>query len=63
MAPKHAHCHQTQRLRLFAGDHAMFETTQHMTGIPMADSFKVEARWDITAMPGNASCCQVGYPF
>ena len=59
MAPKFARCHQTQRLRLFPGNHLVFEKTQMMTGIPMADLFKVEGRWDITSTPGDPSSCQV----
>ena len=61
MAPKHARCHQTQRLRLFPGDHVVFETSQMMTGIPMADLFKVEARWDITPSPQDTSRCEVSF--
>ena len=62
MAPKQAHCYQTQRLRLFSGEHAVFETTQIISGIPMGDLFKVESRWDITASPGDSASCQVCRP-
>ena len=48
MAPKEAPCQQTHRLRLFSGERLVFESTQHISGIPMGDLFKVEARWDVT---------------
>ena len=61
MAPKEAPCQQTHRLRLFSGDRLVFEYTQHISGIPMGDLFKVEVRWDITPVAGEeASRCQVG---
>ncbi|KAK9806649.1 hypothetical protein WJX73_004041 [Symbiochloris irregularis] len=59
MAPKHARCIQTHRLRLFAGGCAVFDSTQMMTGIPMSDSFQVQMRWDLTPAPDNPSCCQI----
>ena len=61
MAPKEAPCQQTHRLRLFSGDRLVFEYTQHISGIPMGDLFKVEVRWDITPVAGQeAARCQVG---
>ena len=48
MAPKEAPCQQTHRLQLFSGERLVFESTQHISGIPMGDLFKVEARFDVT---------------
>ena len=61
MAPKEAPCSQTHRLRLFSQERIVFESTQHISGIPMGDLFKVEARWDVTpvAGAGSGSGCQV----
>ena len=48
MAPKEAPCQQTHRLQLFSGERLVYESTQHISGIPMGDLFKVEARMDVT---------------
>ena len=47
MGPSQAVCHQVQRVRMYKGDHLVFETSQVMDDIPYGDRFKVEARWDI----------------
>ena len=58
MAPKEAPCQQTHRLQLFSGERLVFESTQHISGIPMGDLFKVEARYDVTncGTPQSPQC-------
>ncbi|KAK9827162.1 hypothetical protein WJX74_008866 [Apatococcus lobatus] len=57
MGPSQAVCHQVQRVRMYKGDHLVFETSQVMDDIPYGDRFKVEARWDVTSQGPDA--CQV----
>ena len=57
MGPSQAVCHQVQRVRMYKGDHLVFETSQVMDDIPYGDRFKVEARWDVTSAGPDA--CQV----
>jgi hypothetical protein len=54
ISPATAHCHQTQRYRLFAnGVHLVLESSQTMNDIPFGDHFTVESRWDYSAQqPG-----------
>lgn len=64
--PPQAHCLQTQRYRIFGGDHLVFETSQVMNDIPFGDHFTVETRWDVTPLPPSTSGgprCQVVTPF
>ena len=57
MGPSQAVCHQVQRVRMYKGDHLVFETSQVMDDIPYGDRFKVEARWDVTSQ--GPDTCQV----
>ncbi|KAK9863778.1 hypothetical protein WJX84_002729 [Apatococcus fuscideae] len=57
MGPSQAVCHQVQRVRMYKGDHLVFETSQVMDDIPYGDRFKVEARWDIVNL--SSDTCQV----
>lgn len=51
ISPSSAHCHQTQRYRLFeAGAHLVMESSQTMNDIPFGDHFTVESRWDFSAL-------------
>ena len=56
IGPSKCLCEQTQRLRLFQGDHLVLETSQIMSQIPYGDHFKVETRWDITPDQGGRAC-------
>jgi hypothetical protein len=47
-------CHQTQRLSVFSGRHLVLETSQVMSGIPYADHFTVESRWDVAPHGGGS---------
>ncbi|CAL8460897.1 g428 [Coccomyxa elongata] len=52
ISPSSAHCHQTQRYRLFEGGaHLVLESSQTMNDIPFGDHFTVESRWDFAALP------------
>ncbi len=51
ISPSSAHCHQTQRYRLFEGGaHLVLESSQTMNDIPFGDHFTVESRWDFSAL-------------
>ncbi len=60
MGPSQAVCHQVQRVRMYKGDHLVFETSQVMDDIPYGDRFKVEARWDVVKT--GSDTCQVNLP-
>ena len=52
ISPSSAHCHQTQRYRVFEGGaHLVLESSQTMNDIPFGDHFTVESRWDFAALP------------
>ena len=59
IGPPQAECHQSQRYRMYKGNHLVLETSQTMPNIPFGDHFTVEVRWDVTQAPGAASQCRV----
>ncbi|DBA93644.1 TPA: hypothetical protein ACH3X3_013719 [Trebouxia sp. C0006] len=67
IGPPQAECHQSQRYRMYRGNHLVLETSQSMPNIPFGDHFTVEVRWDITQVGGDPSQCrvqsQVSVPF
>ncbi|DBA65827.1 TPA: hypothetical protein ACH3X2_002859 [Trebouxia sp. C0005] len=67
IGPPQAECHQSQRYRMYRGNHLVLETSQSMPNIPFGDHFTVEVRWDITQVAGDPSQCrlqsQVSVPF
>ena len=68
IGPPQAECHQSQRYRMYRGNHLVLETSQSMPNIPFGDHFTVEVRWDITQIAGgDPSQCrvqsQVSVPF
>ena len=56
IGPPQALCHQTQRFRVHAHQHLVFETSQVMNDIPYGDHFRVDQRWDVTPGPEPGSC-------
>lgn len=55
MGPPQALCHQQHRFKVYASEHLIFEISQVMSDIPYADHFRVEQRWDITAISEPSS--------
>mmetsp|Transcript_9208 Transcript_9208/g.33743 ORF Transcript_9208/g.33743 Transcript_9208/m.33743 type:complete len:686 (-) Transcript_9208:1416-3473(-) len=52
LGPKETACHQTQRFCNYK-DRAVYETSQVHSGIPFADAFRIESRWDIVPIDPN----------
>lgn len=59
LGPPQALCHQTQRLKAYAGQHLVFETSQVMSDIPYGDHFRVDQRWDITPSSSTPGACDL----
>jgi hypothetical protein len=47
IGPRVANCHQTQSYHLCRGGVLVIDTSQVMDGIPFADYFRVETRWEV----------------
>lgn len=65
----HTQCFQSQRYQVYTSaegfQHLVFETSQVMRDIPYGDIFKVECRWDVEDIPGEAAASaaqQLGRP-
>ena len=56
IGPPQALCHQTQRFKVYSGQHLVFETSQVMSDIPYGDHFRVDQRWDVTPGPDPGIC-------
>ncbi|KAK4269944.1 hypothetical protein QN277_023036 [Acacia crassicarpa] len=51
-------CHEVQTLRIYENSHLVLETSQEVTGVPYADYFRVEGRWDVERDNSESKeCC------
>ncbi|XP_028808765.1 protein VASCULAR ASSOCIATED DEATH 1, chloroplastic isoform X2 [Neltuma alba] len=47
LGAKFGGCHEVQTLRIYKNSHMVLETSQEVSGVPYADYFRVEGRWDV----------------
>lgn len=57
ISPKKTECNQDHRLRIYDGDHLVFQISQVMKDIPYGDNFSVEMRWDVK--PDEDGGCRI----